>query len=57
MTNNREDAMIYLIKFFNSRMMAMSKPNVDKAKELIGLHEIATSELVNKYVESVYKHS
>jgi hypothetical protein len=50
---NREQAMIYLINFFNSRMSAMSKNNVDKAKELVGLHEISASELVNKYVELV----
>jgi len=56
-TMTREQAMIYIINFFNSRMTAMSKNNVDKAKELIGLHEIATSELVNKYVELVYENS
>ncbi len=50
---NREQAMIYIINFFNSRMSAMSKNNVDKAKELVGLHEISASELVNKYVELV----
>jgi hypothetical protein len=49
----RDQAMIYVINFFNSRMSAMSKNNVDKAKELVGLHEIAASELVNKYVELV----
>jgi hypothetical protein len=54
---NREQAMIYLINFFNSRMGAMSKKNVDKVKELIGLHEISTSELVNKYVELVLENS
>ena len=54
---NREQAMIYLVNFFNSRMGAMSKKNVDKAKELIGLHEISTSELVNKYVELVIDNS
>ena len=50
---NREQAMIYIINFLNSRMSAMSKSNVDKAKELVGLHEISASELVNKYVELV----
>lgn len=54
---NREQAMIYLINFFNSRMSAMSKGNVNKVKELIGLHEISTSELVNKYVELVLSNS
>jgi len=56
-TMTREQAMIYIINFFNSRMTAMSKNNVDKAKELISLHEIYTSELVDKYVELVYENS
>ncbi len=56
-TMTREQAMIYVINFFNSRMGAMSKNNVDKAKELICTHEIGTSELVNKYVELVYENS
>ena len=50
---DRNQAMVYLINFFNSRMSAMSKSNVDKAKELVGLREISASELVNKYVELV----
>ena len=54
---NREQAMIYLLNFFNSRMSAMSKNNVDKAKELIGLHEISTPELINKYVELIHENS
>jgi hypothetical protein len=54
---NRDQAMVYIINFFNSRMSAMSKNNVDKAKELIGLHEISVPELVNKYVELVYENS
>ena len=54
---NRDQAMIYIINFFNSRMSAVNKHNVSKVKELIGLHEIATSELVNKYVELVLENS
>jgi len=53
----RDQAMIYIINFFNSRMSAVNKHNVNKVKELIGLHEIATSELVNKYVELVLENS
>ena len=53
----RDQAMIYIINFFNSRMSAVNKHNVSKVKELIGLHEIATSELVNKYVELVHENS
>ena len=56
-TMTRDQAMIYIIKFFNSRLMTMSKPNVDKVKELIGLYEIALPELVNKYVELVLENS
>jgi hypothetical protein len=56
-TMTREQAMIYIIYFFNARMMTTSKKHVDKAKELISLHEIATSELVNKYVELVLENS
>ena len=56
-TMTREQAMIYIINFFNSRMSAVNKHNVNKVKELIGLHEITTSELVNKYVELVLENS
>ena len=57
MTEEREKAMIYLLSFFKNRMAAVNKHNVDKAKELIGLHEISVSELVDKYVDLVYKNS
>jgi hypothetical protein len=57
MNEEREKAMVTIINFFNSRMGAMSKNNVDKAKELIGLHEIGASELVDKYVRLVYGNS
>ncbi len=53
----RDQSMIYIINFFNSRMSAVNKHNVSKVKELIGLHEISTSELVNKYVELVLENS
>ena len=53
----REQAMVYIINFFNSRMMTTSKKHVDKAKELIGLHEIAVSELVDEYIRLVYENS
>lgn len=56
-TMTRDQAMIYIINFFNSRMGAMSKNNVDKAKELICTHEIGASELVDKYVRLVYENS
>jgi hypothetical protein len=53
---NRDDAMVYLINFFNSRMVAVNKFHVNKAKELISTHEIAVSELVDKYVKLVYEN-
>jgi hypothetical protein len=57
MNEDRAKAMIHIINFFNSRMSAMSSSSVDKVKELISLHEIYTSELVDKYVDLVYKNS
>ena len=54
---NREQAMVYLINFFNSRMSAVNKHNVSKAKELMGLHELSVSELIDKYVELVISNS
>jgi hypothetical protein len=53
----KDEAMIYIINFFNSRMSAVNKHNVDKVKELTTNHEIAVSELVNKYIDLVHKNS
>ena len=50
---NREQAMIYVLNFLNSRMSAMSNAQRNKVKELIGMHEISAPELVNKYIELV----
>ena len=57
MIEDREHAMIYIINFFNSRMAAVNKHNVNRAKELISVHEIAVSELVDKYVQLVLANS
>lgn len=57
MTEDREKAMIYILSFFKNKMAAVNKHNVDRAKELISTHEIAVSELVDKYVELVYENS
>ena len=57
MNEDREKAMIYIINFFNSRMMTMSKNSVDKVKELTSIHEISVSELVDKYIDLVLKNS
>jgi hypothetical protein len=56
-TMTREQAMIYIINFFNSRMNAMNKASISKAKELISTHEISVSELVDKYIELVISNS
>jgi hypothetical protein len=56
-TMNRDQAMIYIINFFNSRMSAMSTANRNKVKELIGIHEIYATELVNKYIELVQNNA
>jgi len=57
MTDEREKAMIYIISFFKNKMAATNKHNVSQVKELISTHEIAVSELVDKYVELVYENS
>ena len=56
-TMTRDQAMIYIINFFNSRMATISNANRNKVKELIGIHEIALQELVNKYIDLVLKNS
>ena len=53
----RDQAMIYVINFFNSRIAAVNKHNVTKAKELTNIHEINTYELIEKYVDLVLKNS
>jgi len=53
----RDQAMVYIINFFNSRMATMSNAHRNKVKELIGLHKIDTTELVNKYLELVLENS
>ncbi len=53
----RDQAMIYIINFFNSRMATMSNHHRNKVKELISIHEIALQELVNKYLELVLENS
>jgi hypothetical protein len=57
MNEDRNKAMIYIINFFNSRVNAMNKASISKAKELISTHEISVSELVDKYIELVLKNS
>jgi hypothetical protein len=57
MTEDREKAMLYIINFFNSRMCAVNKHNISKAKELVSTHEIAVSELIDKYIDLVLKNS
>jgi hypothetical protein len=56
-TMTRDQAMIYIINFFNSRMNAMNKASITKTKELINIHQIDTYELVEKYIDLVHKNS
>ena len=53
----KDQAMIYVLNFFNSRMSAVNKASVSRAKHLISRNEIAVSELVDKYVELVLENS
>lgn len=57
MTDDRDKAMIYILGFFKNRMAAVNKNNVSQVKELISKHEIAVSELVDRYVKFVYENS
>jgi hypothetical protein len=57
MNEDRTKAMVDIINFFNSRMNATNKASISKTKELISTHEISVSELVDKYVDLVYKNS
>jgi hypothetical protein len=57
MTEDRDKAMVYILGFFRNKMAAVNKHNVSQVKELISTHEIAVSELVDKYVKLVYENS
>lgn len=57
MIDDRDKAMVYILSFFRNRMAAVNKHNVSQVKELISTHEIAVSELVDKYVKLVYENS
>ena len=57
MTEDREKAMLYVIAFFRNKMAAVNRHNVSQVKEMISTHEIATSELVDAYVDYVLKTS
>jgi hypothetical protein len=57
MTEDRDKAMVYILSFFRNRMAAVNKHNVSQVKALISTHEIAVSELVDKYVRLVYENS
>jgi hypothetical protein len=57
MIDNKDKALIYVINFFNSRMSAMNKNNIERTKELISTHKISASELVDKYVKLVYENA
>jgi hypothetical protein len=57
MNEERDDAMVYIINFFNSRMNAMNKASISKAKELTNIYDINTYELIEKYIDLVIKNS
>lgn len=57
MIDDRDKAMVYILSFFRNKMAAVNKHNVSQVKELISTHEIAVSELVDKYVKLVYENS
>lgn len=57
MTDDKDKAMVYILSFFRNKMAAVNKHNVSQVKELISTHEIAVSELVDKYVKLVYENS
>jgi len=57
MNEDREKAMVYILSFFRNKMAAVNKHNVSQVKELISTHEIAVSELVDKYIKLVYENS
>jgi hypothetical protein len=57
MVNDRDKAMILILSFFRNKMAAVNKHNVSQVKELISTHEIAVSELVDRYVKFVYENS
>jgi len=56
-TMTKDQAMIYILNFFNSRMSAVNNNSVTKAKELTNIHEINTYELIEKYVDLVHENS
>ena len=47
----REEALLFLVKFFNSRLACLDATKIAKAKELISKHEIYTSEVVDFWVK------
>jgi hypothetical protein len=57
MVNDRDKAMILILGFFRNKMAAVNKHNISQVKELISTHEIAVSELVDRYVKFVYENS
>ena len=57
MVDDRDKAMVHILNFFRNKMAAVNKHNVGQIKELISTHEIAVSELVDKYVKLVYENS
>jgi len=57
MDDDRDKAMLLILNFFRNKMAAVNKHNVSQVKELISTHEIAVSELVDRYIKFVYENS
>ena len=52
----RNQAIIFLLNFFNSKISAANRQTVTKATELISIHNITMSELVYEYVRLVHEN-
>lgn len=49
----KDEAIVFLLNFLNSKMSAMSLPTRNKALEVAELHNISASELLKKYIDLV----
>jgi len=52
----RDQAMIFLLNFFNSKISAANRYTVTKVNELMSIHNITMPELVDKYVRLVHEN-
>jgi hypothetical protein len=52
----RNQAIIFLLNFFNSKISAANRHTVTKVTELMSIHNITMPELVDKYVRLVHEN-